>query len=80
MQAVGSFFGGGSGSALNNARMFVRLKPMVSGKDDRSDSAGDSYHTIAAQAFEDSGRRLFLVPGQDIRVGGGPRRRSINTP
>ena len=33
VQAVGSFFGGGSGSALNNGRMFISLKPKGSGKE-----------------------------------------------
>ena len=35
VQAVGSFFGGGSGSALNNGRMFISLKPKGSGKEER---------------------------------------------
>src|ERR1044071_566398 len=39
VQAVGSFFGAGSGSAVNNARMFVSLKPKGHGKDERTDSA-----------------------------------------
>ena len=37
VQAVGSFFGGGFGSAMNNARMFISLKPKGHGKDERED-------------------------------------------
>src|SRR6187551_2096330 len=37
VQAVGSFFGGGFGSAMNNARMFISLKPKGWGKDERRD-------------------------------------------
>ena len=34
--AVGSFFGGGSGSALNNGRMFISLKPKAAAAKARS--------------------------------------------
>ena len=40
VQAVGSFFGGGTGSALNNGRMFISLKPTGWGKDHRREDAG----------------------------------------
>src|SRR4030095_3977147 len=40
VQAVGSFFGGGNGSALNNGRMFISLKPKGSGKAESKEDAG----------------------------------------
>jgi hydrophobe/amphiphile efflux-1 (HAE1) family protein len=70
VQAVGSFFGGGSGSALNNARMFVSLKPKGPGKDNRSDSVGEVIARLRRKLSKIPGAYLFLVPGQDIRVGG----------
>ncbi len=70
VQAVGSFFGGGSGSALNNARMFISLKPEGHGKDERSDSAGAVIARLRRKLSKIPGAYLFLVPGQDIRVGG----------
>jgi multidrug efflux pump subunit AcrB len=70
VQAVGSFFGGGSGSALNNARMFVSLKPKGRGKDNRSDSVGEVITRLRRKLSRIPGAYLFLVPGQDIRVGG----------
>ncbi|MGH8095487.1 MAG: multidrug efflux RND transporter permease subunit [Chthoniobacterales bacterium] len=68
--AVGSFFGGGSGSALNNARMFVSLKPKGHGKGERSVSVGTVIARLRKKLSKIPGAALFLVPGQDIRVGG----------
>jgi hydrophobe/amphiphile efflux-1 (HAE1) family protein len=70
VQAVGSFFGGGSGSALNNARMFVALRPEGHGKGERSDSAGTVIARLRRKLSKIPGAYLFLVPSQDIRVGG----------
>src|SRR5450432_2774191 len=68
--AVGSFFGGGSGSALNNARMFVSLKAEGHGKGERTDSIGMVIARLRKKLSRIPGAALFLVPGQDIRVGG----------
>ena len=50
VQAVGSFFGGGTGQALNNGRMFISLKPKGLGKDERKDDVG-TIHRSAQSAF-----------------------------
>jgi multidrug efflux pump subunit AcrB len=68
--AVGSFFGGGSGSSLNNARMFVSLKPIGHGKGERSVSVGQVIARLRRKLSKIPGAYLFLVPGQDIHVGG----------
>src|SRR5882724_5261332 len=68
--AVGSFFGGGSGSALNNGRMFVSLKPKGSGKDKRQDDVAKVIARLRGKLSKIAGAYLFLTPGQDIRVGG----------
>jgi hydrophobe/amphiphile efflux-1 (HAE1) family protein len=68
--AVGSFFGGGSGSALNNGRMFVSLKPKGSGKDERQDDVTKVIARLRGKLSKIAGAYLFLTPGQDIRVGG----------
>jgi hydrophobe/amphiphile efflux-1 (HAE1) family protein len=70
VQAVGSFFGGGSGSALNNARMFISLKPKGWGKDDRKDDAGAIIARLRQKLSKIPGAQLFLTANQDIRVGG----------
>jgi hydrophobe/amphiphile efflux-1 (HAE1) family protein len=68
--AVGSFFGGGSGSALNNGRMFVSLKPKGGGKDERKDDVTKVIARLRGKLSKIAGAYLFLTPGQDIRVGG----------
>ena len=68
--AVGSFFGGGSGSALNNGRMFVSLKPKGSGKNERKDDVTKVIARLRGKLSKIAGAYLFLTPGQDIRVGG----------
>jgi multidrug efflux pump subunit AcrB len=70
VQAVGSFFGGGTGSALNNGRMFVSLKPKGHGKDERTDDANTIIARLRQKLSKIPGAQLFLQPGQDIRVGG----------
>src|SRR5450432_4021480 len=66
--AVGSFFGGGSGSALNNGRMFISLKPIGHGKDDRKDAVTAVIGRLRGKLSRIPGAYLFLTPGQDIRV------------
>ena len=68
--AVGSFFGGGSGSALNNGRMFISLKPEGHGKGERTDTSARSSRACAESSRAFRARHSFFVPGQDIRVGG----------
>ena len=70
--AVGSFFGGGSGSALNNGRMFISLKPNGHGEGERTDDVGTVIARLRRKALKDSGRRAFPRPGP-----GHPRRRSL---
>jgi len=68
--AVGSFFGGGSGLALNTARMFVSLKPKGHGEGERSVDVGTVIARLRRKLTKIPGAVVFLVPGQDIRVGG----------
>jgi multidrug efflux pump subunit AcrB len=70
VQAVGSFFGGGTGQALNNARMFISLKPKGPGKDERQDDAGAIIVRLRQKLSKIPGAQLFLTANQDIRVGG----------
>jgi hydrophobe/amphiphile efflux-1 (HAE1) family protein len=70
VQAVGSFFGGGSGSAMNNARMFISLKPKGWGKGERRDGPLTIMARLRQKFVKIPGVQLFIVPGQDIRVGG----------
>ena len=70
VQAVGSFFGGGTGSAVNTARMFISLKPKGWGKDNRGDDAGTVIARLRGKLSKIPGAQLFLTANQDIRVGG----------
>ena len=70
VQAVGSFFGGGTGQALNNGRMFISLKPKGLGKGERKDDVGTIMARLRQKLSKMPGAQLFLQPSQDIRVGG----------
>jgi multidrug efflux pump subunit AcrB len=70
VQAVGSFFGGGSGSAMNNARMFISLKPKGWGKGERRDGPLTIMARLRQKFAKIPGVQLIINPGQDIRVGG----------
>ena len=70
VQAVGSFFGGGTGSAVNTARMFISLKPKGWSKNDRRDDAGTVIARLRGKLSKIPGAQLFLTANQDIRVGG----------
>ncbi len=70
VQAVGSFFGGGSGSALNSGRMFISLKPKGRGKGERLEDVTTIIARMRGKLSRVTGANLFLTPGQDIRVGG----------
>src|SRR5947209_10509431 len=61
--AVGSFFGGGSGSSLNNGRMFVSLKPKGSGKDERKEDVMTVINRLRGKLSRIPGAALFLMPG-----------------
>ncbi len=65
-----SFFGGGSGSALNNGRMFISLKPQGHGAGERSDTPEIISARIRRKLAHLPGAYLFLRPGRDINVGG----------
>jgi multidrug efflux pump subunit AcrB len=69
-QAVGSFFGGGTGQALNNGRMFISLKPKGWAKDERKDDIDTIMARLRHKLSTVTGANLFLQPSQDIRVGG----------
>ncbi|HEU0274444.1 MAG TPA: efflux RND transporter permease subunit [Candidatus Udaeobacter sp.] len=71
VQAVGSFFGGGAfGAALNTGRMFISLKPKGLGKDGRKDDAAIVIARLRQKLAKIPGAQLFIMPNQDIRVGG----------
>ncbi len=65
ISTVGSFVGSGGGSAQNNGRMFIGLKPP-----DQRPPVGEVIARLRAQAAKVPGISLFLQPVQDIRVGG----------
>ena len=70
VQAVGSFFGGGSGSAVNNGRMFVSLKPKGFGKNKRNVDAATVVNRLRPKFAQVPGAYLYLQPSTDIRAGG----------
>ncbi len=62
--ALGS--GGGGGTATNNGRMFITLKP----RDQRTASAGQIIARLRPELDKVEGGKLFLQANQDVRVGG----------
>jgi multidrug efflux pump len=58
--------GGGFGGGRNTGSMFVTLKPLG----ERKASADEVIARIRAKTANEPGAALFLVPVQDIRVGG----------
>jgi HAE1 family hydrophobic/amphiphilic exporter-1 len=62
--ALGS--GGGGGTATNNGRMFITLKP----RDQRTASAGQIIARLRPELDKVEGGKLFLQATQDVRVGG----------
>ena len=71
VESVAGFIGGGRG--INNAQMFVRLKPLH----ERQVSAQIVAERIRRNLPEVPGARMFLNVDQDIRFGGGLRRRLL---
>ena len=57
---------GGGGSALNNGRMFITLKP----RDQRDVSAQQIIARLRPQFDKLEGARVFLQAAQDVRLGG----------
>ena len=69
VESVGGFIGGGRG--INNAWMFVRLKPLA----ERKVSAQMVVERLRRDAAEGARRAPVAFVDQDIRFGGGDRRR-----
>jgi HAE1 family hydrophobic/amphiphilic exporter-1 len=65
VHSVAMFIGGG-GSALNNGRMYVTLKP----RDERDASAQQVIARLRPQFEKVEGARQFLQASQDLRLGG----------
>jgi multidrug efflux pump len=65
VQSVAGFIGGGRG--VNNAQVFVRLKPLSQ----RKASAQEIANRIRMSLPHLAGARMFLNAEQDIRFGGG---------
>ena len=63
VENVTGFTGGGQ---RNSAQMFLTLKPRAQ----RKDSADQVVTRLRQELSKEAGARLFLVPAQDIRVGG----------
>jgi len=63
VQNVTGFTGGGQ---RNSAQMFLTLKPRTS----RTSSADQVVARLRERLSKEAGARLFLVPAQDIRIGG----------
>ncbi len=60
---VTGFTGGGQ---RNSAQMFITLKPRAQ----RTDSADQVVGRLRQKLSKEAGARLFLVPAQDLRIGG----------
>jgi hydrophobe/amphiphile efflux-1 (HAE1) family protein len=65
--SLGSFIGGGGGSAtVNNGRMFITLKPMS----ERKLSADLIINRLRPKLAQIPGLTVIMQPVQDVRVGG----------
>jgi multidrug efflux pump len=67
---VVGFTGGGGGTATNSGRMFVSLKALGGGKDERKDTADQVIARLRPKLARVPGAVLTLQSAQDIRVGG----------
>lgn len=72
VESVAGFIGGSGG--INGAFMIVRLKPITQ----RSDSAQDVINRLRNTAPKVPGGRMFLMPDQDLQIGGRQGRSSEN--
>jgi multidrug efflux pump len=70
VQNVVGFTGGGGGTATNSGRMFVSLKPLGSGKNERKDNADQIIARLRPKLARIPGATLFLQAAQDLRAGG----------
>jgi multidrug efflux pump len=66
VDSVGSSVGSGGGGGGNNGRLFITLKP----KTQRQDDAFAVVARLRRKAARIPGIGVFLVPNQDIRIGG----------
>lgn len=64
--AVESVTGFTGGSRVNSGSMFISLKPL----DERTESANAVINRLRAKLAKEPGANLFMMPVQDIRVGG----------
>ena len=62
------FTGGGGGT--NTGRMFVALKPLGGGKDERKDDADQVIARLRPKLARVPGATLFLQAAQDLKAGG----------
>ncbi|MDR6305745.1 HAE1 family hydrophobic/amphiphilic exporter-1 [Nitrobacter vulgaris] len=65
VHSIAMFIGGG-GSALNNGRMYVTLKP----REERDASAQQVIERLRPKLEQVEGARQFLQASQDVRLGG----------
>jgi len=69
--AVGSSVGGSMfGGTVNNGRLFIGLKPLA----ERKISSAQVVDRLRSRLQRIAGVRVFMVPAQDLRVGGRPSR------
>ena len=64
--AVDSVTGFTGGSRVNSGSMFISLKPL----DERKESANSVINRLRMKLAKEPGANLFMMPVQDIRVGG----------
>ncbi|MEX6157943.1 multidrug efflux RND transporter permease subunit MdtC [Providencia manganoxydans] len=64
--AVDSVTGFTGGSRVNSGSMFISLKPL----DERKESANAVINRLRIKLAKEPGANLFMMPVQDIRVGG----------
>jgi multidrug efflux pump len=67
---VVGFTGGGGGTATNSGSMYVALKPLGGGKDERKDTADQVIARLRPKLARVPGAVLTLQSAQDIRIGG----------
>ena len=72
IESVAGFIGGSGG--ISNAFMIVRLKPIA----ERKISAQAVINRVRANLPKEPGARLFLMPDQDLQIGGRQGRSSEN--
>ncbi len=65
---VGSVISSGSGSTVNNGRLFIALKPLS----ERKVHVDAVINRLRPKLATVKGARLFLNPAQDLRMGGRP--------